>query len=374
MIKLMSCRLPLPLVDVHGRGAATNPAGRFEPLDVELDEPHDSPGRTTFVRDASRSAVNSNDSPDIPFDAAVNPYRGCEHGCPYCYARPFHEYLGLSAGFDFERVILVKTDVASLLRRDLAMPSWRPTTIALSSATDCYQPVERKLGLTRQVLEVLRDFRQPTNVITKNALVRRDLDLIGELAAFGAARLDVTITTLDVGLARDLEPRASSPKDRLAAIAAARAAGVPVGVCVAPVVPGLTDHELPAILSAAAEAGAAWANFTLLRLPGATRDLFLDWLRRRRPERAGRVEARIREVRGGVLNDPRFGDRFRGRGVYADSVRTMFHVTRKRLGLEHCGPRLRVDTFRVPGREKQLDLFGVSSAGRGSARPTAPTG
>ena len=349
--------LALPIHDVRGRGAATNPAGRFEPLDVELDEPETDAGRTTYLRDDSRSAINFNDSPDIPFDAAVNPYRGCEHGCPYCYARDFHHYLNLSPGLDFERVILVKPNVANLLRGELSKPSWRPTTLCLSSATDCYQPAERKLRLTRQCLGVLRDFRHPVAVITKNKLVTRDLDLLGELASFGAARLDVTLTTLDVGLARELEPRASSPRDRLAAIAAARAAGVPVGVCVAPIIPGLTDHELPAILEAAATAGASWANFTLLRLPGATRELFLDWLRRRRPERAARVEHRIRDTRGGVLNDARTGDRFRGTGVFADNARAMFDVTCRRLGLDRGGPRLSRESFRVPGRARQLALF-----------------
>ena len=349
--------LSLPVHDVPGRGAATNPASRFEPLDVELDEPQTDAGRTHYVRDDSRSAVNFNDSPDIPFAAAVNPYRGCEHGCPYCYARDFHHYLNLSPGLDFERLILVKTNVADLLRGELSKASWRPTTICLSSVTDCYQPVERKLGLTRKCLEVLRDFRHPVAVITKNKLVTRDLDLLAELASHDAARLDVTITTLDVDLARDLEPRASSPRDRLAAIEAASAAGVPVGVCVAPVIPGLTDHELPMILEAAAAAGASWANFTLLRLPGATRELFLDWLRRRRPERAARVEHRIRDTRRGALNDARIGDRFRGTGVFADNARTLFDVTRRRLDLPRGGPKLSSESFRLPGRSTQLGLF-----------------
>ena len=254
-------------------------------------------------------------------------------------------------------MIVVKPDVAELLGRELSARSWRRPTLCLSSATDPYQPAERRLQLTRQCLQVLRDFRQPTAVITKNKLVARDLDLLGELAEHGAARLDVTITTLDADLARDLEPRASAPRDRLRAIREARSAGVPVGVCVAPVIPGLTDHELPAILDAAADAGAGWANYTLLRLPGATAGLFLDWLRRRRPERAGRVEARIRDVKGGVLNVARAGERFRGRGPFADNAREMFDVARRRRGLDHGGPRLNSSSFRVPGRASQLALF-----------------
>jgi len=313
--------------------------------------------RTRVFRDASRSVVSRNDSPDIPFDASLNPYRGCEHGCSYCYARPTHEYLGLSAGLDFERMLFAKTDAPELLAAELAKPSWFPQHLALSGVTDPYQPIERRLRITRGCLEVLAAHRQPVGVITKNALVTRDLDLLAELARFGAARVAVSITTLDEDLRRRLEPRTSTAADRLRAVRALADAGVPVGVAVAPVIPGLNDHEVPAILAAAAQHGAQGAAWTLLRLPGAVEAVFVDWLRAQVPLRAERVLARVREARGGRLNDGRFGHRMRGQGTYVEQLRRLFELHRRRAGLERDWPPLATEHFRVPGRAAQGWLF-----------------
>jgi len=313
--------------------------------------------RTRVFRDASRSVVSRNDSPDIPFDASLNPYRGCEHGCSYCYARPSHEYLGLSAGLDFERMLFAKTDAPELLAAELAKPSWFPQHLALSGVTDPYQPIERRLRITRGCLEVLAAHRQPVGVITKNALVTRDLDLLAELARFGAARVAVSITTLDEDLRRRLEPRTSTAADRLRAVRALADAGVPVGVAVAPVIPGLNDHEVPAILAAAAQHGAQGAAWTLLRLPGAVEAVFVDWLRAQVPLRAERVLARVREARGGRLNDGRFGHRMRGQGTYVGQLRRLFELHRRRAGLERDWPPLATEHFRVPGRAAQGWLF-----------------
>jgi DNA repair photolyase len=353
---------------LRGRGAAENPTNRFEKLAVELDPDADEPGdvcdaddpapiATEFLRDASRSIVARNQSPDVGFDASVNPYRGCEHGCTYCYARPTHELLGLSAGLDFETRILVKPDAPALLRRELASPRWRPEVVALSGVTDCYQPVEAKLRLTRGCLEVLAEFRNPAVVVTKNGLVARDADLLAELARHDAASVLVSVTTLDPELRRALEPRASSPERRLAAIRALHDAGVPVGVLVAPIIPGLNDHEIPAILAAAAEAGAGFAGKVVLRLPHAVAPLFEAWLRRHRPERADHVLARIRDVREGRINDPRFGTRMRGTGEYADQIHALFEVAARRAGLAREGPELSTAAFRRPAVGGQLGLF-----------------
>ena len=274
-----------------------------------------------------------------------------------CYARPSHEYLGLSAGLDFERTLFAKPDAAGLLAAELAKPSWVPRHLALSGITDAYQPVERRLGITRGCLEVLAAYRQPVGVITKNALVTRDLDLLAELAGYGAARVAVSLTTLDEDLRRRLEPRTSTAAARLAAIRSLADAGVPVGVVVAPVIPGLNDHELPAILAAAADHGAQGAAWALLRLPGAVEPIFVDWLREQAPLRAERVLARLREARGGRLNDARFGHRMRGEGTYVEQLRRVFEVHRRRVGLERDWPPLATEHFRVPGRAVQGRLF-----------------
>lgn len=354
--------LSRPLVQLRGRGTAENPPNRFVPLEYEpdldalLDD--DEPGpRTTLLRDHTRGILARNDSPDVGFDVSVNPYRGCEHGCIYCYARPTHEYLGFSAGLDFETRILVKPDAPALLRDALASPRWTPQTIALSGVTDPYQPVERKLGITRGVLEVLAEFRNPVAIITKNHLVTRDADLLGEMAAMGTAAVNVSLTSLDETLQRVMEPRTSTPKRRLAAIEALARAGVPVRVMVAPVIPGLTDHEIPALVQAAADAGARAAACIPVRLPFAVKELFATWLETHFPDRKDKVLNRIREMRGGRLNDPRFGERMRGRGVFAEQMRALFHTAARRAGLETGSLPLTTEHFRRPPRDGQFGLF-----------------
>ena len=353
-----------------GRGAGFDPPNRFEPSHRELDLEQvqddvdylDSLGRpaTEFLTDQSRSLITSNDSPDVGFDVSLNPYRGCEHGCIYCYARPTHEYLGYSAGLDFETKILIKPEAPALLRQELMSAKWKPRVLALSGVTDPYQPAERRLRLTRGCLEVLAEFRQAVSIVTKNRLVTRDLDLLGELARHGAAGVMMSITTLDAELAGQLEPRTSRPSGKLEAIRTLTAAGIPTGVMVAPVIPGLTEHELPAILEAAAGAGATHAGYILLRLPGAVAPLFEEWLDRHRPAAKEKVLGRIRATRGGRLNDPRFGSRMRGDGPIADLIRQVFHVHCRQLGLNRAPWPVSAAAFSRPAvtaHEQQLRLF-----------------
>jgi DNA repair photolyase len=339
----------------RGRGSASNPANRFTRIEVVPDEPAER-AATVYLRDASRSIIATNTSPDIPFEASINPYRGCEHGCSYCYARTYHEYLELSAGIDFETRILVKEDAARLLRRELAAASWQPKAIDLSGVTDPYQPVERQLRITRSCLEVLAEHRNPVTVVTKNGLVTRDQDLLGELARFEAAAVCLSVTTLDARLAARLEPRTSQPRRRLEAISKLSAAGIPCGVIVAPCIPGLTDHELPRILEAAAGAGACWARVIPLRLPGAVAGIFTEWLETHAPLHRDKVLNRIRSMRGGDLNDPRIHNRMTGTGVIAEQMRALFHATCRRVGLATEMPALSTQAFRRPGGE-QLGLF-----------------
>lgn len=347
-----------------GRGAPSNPAGRFERL-AFVHEPGDEVGGddearparpTELFRDTSKSILAFNDSPDVPMDASVNPYRGCEHGCIYCYARPYHEYLGLSAGTDFESRIFVKENAAVLLREALSAKSWTPQVIGLSGVTDPYQPIERKLRITRACLEVLAEFRNPVAVITKNHLVTRDIDVLASMAEHQAAQVFLSITTLDDDLARVMEPRASRPGLRLEAVRKLREAGIPVGVMVAPIIPALTDHEVPAILEAAAEAGAMTAGRNVVRLPHGVKDLFTEWLGVHAPHRKEKVLNRLRDMRDGKLNDSTFGSRMVGEGPFAESIHQMFDLHRRRLGLTQ---KLSLSTaaFRRP-RGSQLDLFG----------------
>jgi DNA repair photolyase len=328
-----------PLARIKGRGAASNREGRFESSASEsfddgwYREPED-PARppTTVTEERARSILSRNDSPDIPFDQSLNPYRGCEHGCVYCYARPSHGYLNLSAGLDFETKLFAKTNAAERLRAELAKPNYACTPINLGANTDPYQPIERRYRLTRAVLELFAETRHPVTIVTKNALIERDLDLLVPLARQNLVYAFVSVTTLDNTLASRLEPRASAPHARLRAIRALSEAGVPVGVFVAPLIPMLTDAELEAVLERAREAGARSASYTLVRLPHEVKDLFKEWLALHYPERAEHVMSLIRQMRGGRENDPRFGSRFRGEGVFAQLIARRFRVAVQRLG------------------------------------------
>jgi DNA repair photolyase len=316
--------------------------------------------RTELSVDASRTVISRNQSPDIPFDRSVNPYRGCEHGCIYCYARPTHAWLGLSPGLDFESRLFYKPDAAAQLESELAAPGYEPATIVLGANTDPYQPVERKQRITRQLLEVLRDCRHPVAVTTKSALVSRDLDLLGEMAAERLAAVQISITTLDSALARNLEPRAASPRRRLEAIAELVSARVPTGVLVSPLIPGLTDQDLERVVAAAARAGATRAGCLLIRLPLEIKDLFADWLRVRYPDRAEKVLSLIRQCREGKLNDASFGTRFTGTGPVAGLLQKRFELAAGRLGLlrQDAGWELDVSRFRPPVPPgAQLSLF-----------------
>ncbi len=350
---------------LHGRGASWSPANRFEKLHVDLKDfdvadpgpdPDERPRRETqFFRDASRSVISRNQSPDVGFAASINPYRGCEHGCIYCYARPTHEYLGFSAGLDFESRIMVKEDAPELLAEELSSPRWQPQVIVMSGVTDPYQPVERKLEITRRCLQVLARFRNPVAMITKNRLVTRDIDVLRELASHQAVAINISVTSLDVNLQRVLEPRTSSPAARLEAVANLRAAGIPVGVMVAPIIPGLTDHEVPRIVQACADAGAQFAGYTIVRLPWAIAPLFEHWLDEHFPEKKEKVLSRIRSVRGGKrLNDSQWGSRMMGEGIFAEQVRSMFEVACRRAGLGER-PTLSTEAFLRPIH--QMDFF-----------------
>ena len=357
-----------PSPAIPGRGASINPPNRFERLHVEAcpepvewadpDAPREErPNpRTEFFFDATESVLTENDSPDIPYTFGLNPYRGCEHGCAYCFARPYHEFLGWSSGLDFETKIMVKLRAPELLRRELSSPRWRPAGITLSGVTDCYQPCERQFRVTRGCLEVCAEFRNPVSIVTKNALVARDRDVLAPLARLGAAAVYVSVTTLDSELAGQLEPRASRPAARLRAIRELADAGIPVGVMVAPVIPGLTDHELPAILAAAAAAGAKRAGYIVLRLPHAVKDVFLQWLDDHAPAKKARVVDRIREIRGGQLNVSAWGERMRGQGIFAEQIRTLFVATARRAGLTTERVPLDTSHFHRPGGE-QLTLL-----------------
>lgn len=347
------------LLSAH-RGAPENPANRFEKIHLEPDadwNPDDDVlPRTQFLVDHSQTAIAHNDSPDIGFNASLNPYRGCEHGCIYCYARPTHEFLGFSAGLDFESKIMVKQNAPELLRRELSSPKWRPQVIVMSGVTDCYQPVERKLKLTRRCLEVLLEFRNPVAIITKNFLVTRDLDLLAGLAKHQCASVCLSVTTLDNDLRKVMEPRTSPPAARLNAIRKLSEAGVPVSVNVAPIIPGLTDHEMPKILQAAHDAGATSAGYTVVRLPYANAPLFEQWLQAHFPDRKEKVLNRLKAMRGGKLYDTQWGKRFSGEGIFAEQIAQMFEVARRKAGFKHDYAELSTAAFRRPGGT-QLSLF-----------------
>lgn len=370
----------------RGRGSAINPASRFETISLAqlpagggdddliwcgVDEEEADGGAaraakrvpTSVYRDKTRTVINAVDSPDLPFSWTINPYRGCEHGCVYCYARPTHEYLGMSSGLDFETKIYAKVDAVELLKRELSRPKWRGDPIAMSGITDSYQPIERRLRITRGCLEVMAARRQPVTIVTKSALVARDVDVLSRLAAVGAARVAVSLTTLDAELSASMEPRACAPARRLEAMRKLSEAGIPVMVMTAPIIPGLNDAEIPRLLEAAAAHGAVHAGYVLLRLPWQNKALFLDWLKRREPAKAARIEGLVRDARGGGLYRARFGERMRGEGAYARQIGQTVRIFAKRYGLDRPIPPLnsrefiRVPVEAAPDADHQLRLF-----------------
>jgi DNA repair photolyase len=347
----------------RGRGTARNPAGRFErhrsvaePDGWDSAPEADLPPLRTEVRDeVVRRILMRNSSPDVPFDRSVNPYRGCEHGCIYCFARPSHGYLGLSAGLDFETRLIARPGAAAALRRELSRPGYAVAPIAIGTNTDAYQPIEGPRRIMRGLLEVLAKFRHPVMIATKGTLIERDIDLLAGMAAEGLAQVGITVTTLDADLSRRMEPRVPAPARRLRTIARLAEAGVPVRVMVSPVIPALTDHEIEPILAAAADAGATAASWVLLRLPHEVAPLFRDWLQDAYPDRAARVMGRVRETQGGQDYDATFGKRMRGEGPHAALIARRFAVATARLGLSDGLPPLDCTRFAVPGQ--QLSLF-----------------
>jgi DNA repair photolyase len=343
---------------IKGRGAADNPGGRFEKLERSRDdgdrtEPHP---QTVITLQRARSIISRNDSPDLPFSQSINPYQGCEHGCIYCYARPTHSYLGLSPGLDFETKLFAKENAAERLRAELSRPGYRPELISLGANTDPYQPAERKLRITRGILEVLWEFRHPVGIVTKGSLIERDLDLLAPMAAEGLVQVFISIGTLDGEIARTLEPRAAAPYRRVETVRRLSAQGVPCGVFVAPIIPFLNDKDMEAVLEAVAAAGARTASFTLVRLPWEVKDLFKGWLERHHPLKAAHIMARIRDMRGGRENDPEFGSRMKGEGQYAELLRRRFEVACRRLGL-NTDKRGAAETGKFQRPESQGSLF-----------------
>lgn len=349
---------------LRARAALTNTPGRFEGLArVGVSDGWDFPEedqllQTEVTLESARSALSYNRSPDLPFDRSINPYRGCEHGCIYCFARPSHAFLNLSPGLDFETKLIARPGIAAVLARELSSKAYAVQTVAIGTNTDPYQPIEAKYGVMREILGVLRDFNHPVAITTKGTLVERDLEILSPMASLGLARVGISITTLDAGLSRKMEPRAATPLRRLATIRRLTDAGVPVRVMVAPVVPGLTDHEVEPILQAAKDAGAVAASFIMLRLPREVSGLFQDWLAQHFPDRAAKVMGRVRELHGGRDYDPEFGKRMRGEGVWADLTAQMFAKAAHRLGLAASQPKLRCDLFARPTQTgDQLTLF-----------------
>jgi DNA repair photolyase len=350
----------------RGRSSRSNEAGRFERLQTEafddgwsgLEEDEPSRIETTLTAEKARTIISRNQSPDLGFDRSVNPYRGCEHGCIYCFARPSHAHLGLSPGLDFETKLFYKPNAAALLREELSKPGYVPARVQLGANTDCYQPIEKKLRITREIIEVLFEFRHPLGITTKNHLVTRDIDLLAPMAAQGLAVVVISVTTFDRKLARDMEPRASTPERRIDTIRELSQAGIPVIVNVSPIIPGLTDHEIERIVERAAEAGARHAHYSVLRLSHELKHLFKEWLAGARPDRADRVMSLVRQTRGGKENDPRFGSRMVGEGPVAEIMISRFRAARRRFGLDGKTAPLRTDLFKAPPRPgDQLSLF-----------------
>ncbi len=351
------------LQQARGRGALGNASGRYDLARQEVDDGWDAGDdvpvlRTEVTTEQPRRIIAWNKSPDLPFDRSINPYRGCEHGCVYCFARPTHAYLGLSPGLDFETRLVAKPDAARVLERELRAPRYRVAPIAIGTNTDPYQPVERAHGIMRDCLEVLAAFRHPVAIVTKGAMIERDIDILAPMAEQGLVRVGISLTTLDAGLSRRMEPRAPSPRRRLQAIARLTGAGIPVRVMTSPIVPGLTDHEIEALLQAGRDAGADAASWIMLRLPMEVSELWQDWLAAYEPGRAGKIMARLREMHGGKAYDARWGRRMRGEGTYAEMVAQRFNAAARRLGLDRPTAKLRCDLFRLPDRAgDQLSLF-----------------
>lgn len=346
--------------EIKGRGASDNPQNRFreEFLDYDLDaESGEKPSsKTKLIPDHSKSIITYNQSEDIGFNAGINPYRGCEHGCIYCYARPYHEYLGYSSGLDFESKIVVKYDAAKLLKKELNSPKWKPQVIAMSGVTDVYQPIERKLGITRQCLEVMAEFRNPVGIITKNHLITRDIDILQELNKYNCVAVTISVTSLDNDLVNVMEPRTSRPQRRLQAIRKLSEAGIPVNVNIAPVIPGLTDHEMASIMKAAADAGAVSAAYTVLRLPYKVKDLFMDWLEQHYPDRKSKVVSRIKDIRNGSLNNSEWKKRMKGEGNFSKQISDLFHLQAKKHGLSKGNINLSTENF-IRNSGNQMTLF-----------------
>lgn len=356
--------LTLRREQTRGRGAQANVSGRFETHSrILFDDGWQSledlaPFKTTVMKDTAKSIISHNESPDVGFDRSINPYRGCEHGCVYCYARPSHAYMGLSPGLDFEAKLFAKPNAAELLRKELSHPGYSPQTIVLGVNTDCYQPIERQWRITRQLLEVMLEFSHPVALITKSALVLRDLDLLQALAAKNLVKVAISITTLDAGLARLMEPRAATPAKRLSTLEILSKAGIPTTIMMAPVIPALNDSEIDRILAAAAAAGAKEAGYVFLRLPREVRDIFADWLKAHFPDRAERVLSLVRQSRGGAEYQAEFGTRMVGTGPYAWMVGRRFELAMTRLGLNARKYKLATEHFRVPPRKgEQLTLL-----------------
>lgn len=347
---------PLNLVKIKGRGAVSNQSGRYERyiyekiLDGwEISDSEPDPIATSVYPDASKSVISYNDSPDIPFDRSLNPYRGCEHGCIYCYARPSHAWLGLSPGIDFETKLYAKLDAATLLRQELSHPSYKPAPLILGSNTDPYQPIEKKYQITRQILSILLEFHHPVTIITKSALLLRDMDIFNKLAKQGLLRIFLSIGTLDPKLARLMEPRAAQPKKRLFALQQLSDRQIPVGVLIAPLIPGLNDSELEQITKTIAVSGAKYAGYNLLRLPYEIKDLFQEWLNQHYPDRQAKILSLIRDTRGGSLNNSDFSQRMSGQGPYAQLIQQRFRLATERASLNQTPFKHRTDLFRVPG-------------------------
>ena len=376
MDALQEIEAPVAAEFRRGRGAISNASGRFEAERREgCDDgwstshasPHDDdalpPIRTEVSLDAARRVITRNSSPDVPFDRSINPYRGCEHGCVYCFARPTHAFAGLSAGLDFETRLFAKSDAPKLLARELGKRNYQPKPIAIGTNTDPYQPIERDRGLMRAILEVLAEWRHPVTIVTKGALIMRDVDILSEMAAQGLASVAISVTTLDHRLARSMEPRASTPKRRLEAVKALTKAKIPVGVLMAPIIPAMNDHEIEAVVAASAEAGASWINYIALRLPLEVKDIFRQWLKDKHPDRAARVVRAVRELHGGRDYDPRWGKRMRGEGAFAKLIERRFERARRQQGLgsgaEVWEAPLRCDLFRNPVEESRPVQLGL---------------